>query len=258
MKGKIVLITGASGGLGEATATAFAQAGAEVIMLARNPQRLEAAAERVRKFGSVTTLVADLADPKSVRAAADKVKRLDVLVNNAGIYKQTRSLVGNHLEAMFATNHLGPFLLTTLLLDKLRGGRILNVAAPSTTKLDFADLQGEKKFSAFHAFGASKMCNLLTTYELARRQNDVRVVAFHPGLVKSELMSEAPGPLRFFLKLVSSSPQKPAAALVELARRADLSSGKFFTSKKEIRSSDYSHDPAVQKQLWDVSEQLVA
>jgi NAD(P)-dependent dehydrogenase (short-subunit alcohol dehydrogenase family) len=164
---------------------------------------------------------------------------------------------------MFATNHLGHFLLTNLLLDDLkasRQARVINISAPTTTKLDFDDLQGEKKFSALSAFGASKMCNLLFTYELARRLTGTNVTsnALHPGLMKSNLMKEASAPIRWLTSLLSTTPERASESLVYLAASPDVASvtGKFFKGKKVSSSSAYSRDTGVQRRLWDVSTEL--
>jgi NAD(P)-dependent dehydrogenase (short-subunit alcohol dehydrogenase family) len=259
MKGKVVMVTGATGALGEAAAHAFAEAGAQVVLVARNQQRLEAAAERIRRAvpnAKLETLVADLADRGSVRRAVERFKqthdRLDVLVNNAAVFKKLE------LKTMFVTNHLGPFLLTTALLDTLKASapaRVLNVSAPTFTKLDFDDLQNEKA-SAFTAFGASKMCNLLFTVELAERLRGtgVSVNAFHPGLMRSELMNELAAPLRFFFRLISSKPDKPARALVELAARDET--GSFYARGKKLKWSDYVTQTEPRGRLWRISEEL--
>jgi NAD(P)-dependent dehydrogenase (short-subunit alcohol dehydrogenase family) len=195
-------------------------------------------------------------------AASFKKKhdRLDVLVNNAAVLKNKRIVTPDGLETMFATNHLGPFLLTNLLLDELKAAgraRIINVTAPSTVKLDFDDLQGERKFNALTAFGASKMCNLLFTYELARRLggSGVTANALHPGLMKSNLLNEAPSIMRWLSHLASSTPDRGAEVLVYMASSSEVEgvTGRFFKDKKLINSSKYSNDPGIQRQLWDAS-----
>ena len=178
MNGKVVVVTGATGTIGGAAAEAFARAGANVVLVARNAPKLQARADAIRQATgnkAVDVLAADLSDHESVRVAAELLRRrprLHVLVNNAAVYHGTRIVSTGGLESMFATNHLGPFLLTTLLVDRLKASapsRVIVVTAPSTTQLDFDDLQGARKFSALRAFGASKMCNLLFTFALARR-----------------------------------------------------------------------------------------
>jgi NAD(P)-dependent dehydrogenase (short-subunit alcohol dehydrogenase family) len=210
----------------------------------------------------------DLASQQSVRELAARFKaeygRLDVLINNASVFKGVRQVTPEGLEVMFATNHLGHFLLTNLLLEELKASpqaRVINITAPSTSKLNFDDLQGERKFSALSAFGASKMCNLLFTYDLARRLKGTQVTsnALHPGLMKSSLMSEAPAPIRWLTRLFSSTPERASVGLLHLASSAELASvtGKFFKGMKLSNSSAYSRDESVQRRLWEVSADLV-
>jgi NAD(P)-dependent dehydrogenase (short-subunit alcohol dehydrogenase family) len=140
--------------------------------------------------------------------------------------------------------------------------RVITVTAPSTTKLNFGDLQGEKKFTALNAFGASKMANLLFTYTLARtsKENGITATAFFPGLVKSELTNEMPAFLRFFLKLISSSPDKASKAISKLALAPEYqnANGKFFDKNgKELKSDPYSYDVNMQDRLQTISETLI-
>jgi NAD(P)-dependent dehydrogenase (short-subunit alcohol dehydrogenase family) len=270
LSGKVCLITGASGGLGKATALGLARLGATVVMASRDKARGEAdRAEIASAMGNanVKLMLLDLASLQSVRDMASSFKgeheKLDVLINNASVFKGKRTVTPDGLEAMFATNHLGHFLLTNLLLDELKASqqaRVITISAPTTTKLDFDDLQGEKKFRALSAFGASKMCNLLFTYELARRLAGTNVTsnALHPGLMKSNLLKEAPAPVRWLTRLFSSTPIRASESLVYLASSPEVVgvTGKFFKSKKVSSSSAYSQDESVQKRLWDVSMQL--
>jgi NAD(P)-dependent dehydrogenase (short-subunit alcohol dehydrogenase family) len=186
-----------------------------------------------------------------------------VLINNASVFKGKRSVTADGLETMFGTNHLGHFLLTNLLLDELKASpqaRVITITAPSTTRLNFGDLQGERKFNALSAFGASKMCNLLFTYELARRLAGTQVTAnaLHPGLMKSNLMSEAPAPIRWLTRLFSTTPERASLSLLHLASSPELASvsGRFFKGMKPSASNAYSRDEEVQRRLWDVSAQL--
>lgn len=271
MAGRTCLITGASGGLGKATALGLARLGASVIMACRDETRGEVdRAEVEARSGNkdVKLVVLDLASQQSVREMAARFKaecgRLDVLINNASVFKGKRSVTPEGLETMFGTNHLGHFLLTNLLLEELKASpqaRVINITAPSTSKLNFDDLQGERKFSALSAFGASKMCNLLFTYDLARRLADTPVTsnALHPGLMKSNLMSEAPAPIRWLTRLFSSTPERASVSLLYLASSPRLSrvTGKFFKGTKPSASNAYSRDEAVQRRLWDVSARLV-
>ncbi len=270
MHGKICLVTGSSSGLGKATALALAQLQATVILGCRDKQRGEATLAEIKAASataSVDLLLVDLSVQPSVRAAVSEFEkrydRLDLLINNAAVFKQRRTLTTDGLETMFATNHLGPCLLTNLLLERLEASpasRILIMTAPSTTKVDFDDLQAKKHFNALQAFGASKACNLLFTYELARRltSTHVTVDAIHPGLVKSSLMREAPAPIRWVTSLLSSKPEQAALTVVYYASTLEVQgmTGKFFKGRQAIDSSPYTKDQEVQRRLWEVSMAL--
>ncbi|TMD58477.1 MAG: SDR family NAD(P)-dependent oxidoreductase [Chloroflexi bacterium] len=267
MRGKVCLVTGSSSGLGRATAHGLAKLGATVILGCRDRQRGELTQAEIRTASgneSVDLLLVDLSVLASVRAMAAEFEkryaRLDVLINNAAVFKSSRTVTVDGLETMFATNHLGSFLLTNLLLERLKTSapsRILTITAPSTTTLNFDDLQGEKKFSAFEAFGASKACNLLFTYELARqlKVTGVSANAIYPGLVKSSLMREAAAPVRWFTSLISTTPEKAAETVVYYASSPEIEdkTGLFFKGRQVIESSPSTKDEAVQRRLWDVS-----
>lgn len=271
MEGKVCIVTGATGSLGKATAQALAQLGATVILACRNKERGEAVKSVIIAStgnSAIELMHVDLSSQQSIRKTCDsfleKHPRLDVLIHNAAVYKSQRTITVDGLETMFATNHIGTFLLTELLLDKLKASapaRILVVTAPSTTTLDFDNLQSEKQFNSLQAFGITKMCNLLFTYELARRLDGsgVTVNAIHPGLVKSSLMNEAPLIMQWITQLISSAPDKSAATIAYLASSSEMATttGKFLKDKKIIESNQYSHDPKVQSQLWNLSELLV-
>jgi NAD(P)-dependent dehydrogenase (short-subunit alcohol dehydrogenase family) len=270
IRGKVCLVTGSSSGLGKATALGLAQLGATIILGCRGKQRGESALAEIKTASGnqmVELMLIDLSLQHSVRSMVaefeKKYDHLDVLINNAGIFKKRRVVTADGLETMFATNHLGPFLLTNLLLEKLKcsvSARILSITAPSTTPLDFDDLQVEKEFNAYTAFGASKMCNLLFTYELARRLEGTHVTAnaIHPGLVKSGIMREAAAPIRWFTYLISTTPQEASATPVYYASSPEVEgmTGMFFKGRHAIDSNSYSKDQAVQKRLWDVSVAL--
>jgi NAD(P)-dependent dehydrogenase (short-subunit alcohol dehydrogenase family) len=167
---------------------------------------------------------------------------------------------------MFATNHLGPFVLTNELLELLKAGRpsrIITISAPSTTKINFEDIHGKKNFSSgfIGAFGASKMMNLMFTYTLARKIEDSGVTAsvLHPGLVKSDLTNEMPAFLNFIFKNISGKPDKAARMIYNLSvdSKYQNSNGTFFKyDGKEIKSSKYSYDRTMQEKLWTISEEL--
>src|SRR5258708_15920208 len=271
MAGKLCLVTGANSGRGKATVLKLARQGGSVILACRDRGRGEAAqAEISAATGStqLELLLVDLGSQRSVREAADqfctKHKSLDVVVNNAAIYKTSRSLTPDGLESMFATNYLGHFLLTTLLLGALKAspsGRVINITAPATTKLDFDDLQSAKDFNTNEAFGVSKMCNLVFSNALAHRLTGTRATsnALHPGLVKSNLLQDAPRPMRWISNIISRTPEQAAQAVVHLALSPELEgvNGKFFKGKTLSQADPYSEDAQVQQRLWDVSTDLV-
>jgi NAD(P)-dependent dehydrogenase (short-subunit alcohol dehydrogenase family) len=265
------MVTGARSGIGKAIAMALAKLGATVVMVARDRTKGESVLAEVKAAsGNATSelLIADLSSQASVREAVmafkDRHARLDLLVNNAAVFKSKRELTPDGIEVMFATNHLGPFLLTNLLLDVLKASssaRILIVTAPSTVKLNFEDVQGERRFNALSAFGATKMANLLFAFALARRlqRSGVTVNAIHPGLVKTSLMQEAPAPLRILTNLMSTTPERAVEPIVRVATAPEFAdgSGRFYRNSKEIRATDYAYDESVQEQLWAESARLV-
>jgi len=264
------MVTGVTSGLGKAIALGLANTAETVIMVARDADR---AAQVEREISAAThnpnldMQLCDLANLSSVRNLAtivsSRYNHIDVLINNASIYKRNRETSIDGYEMMFATNHLGPFLLTYLLLDRLLdsgSARVINITAPSTTQLNFDDLQGDKNFNSVNAFGATKMANLLFTYELARRMENtgVTVNALHPGLVRSTLMKEAIAPIRFITWLLSSPADRAAEDVVKVATSPEFEQtrGKFLHRGKEIEPAAYALDPANQSRLWEISEKL--
>jgi len=273
MVNKTVLITGATGAIGKATALELAKSNCTLILLGRNSEKLLKVKSEIIEAtnnNAVETVVADLSEPKSIRKAVAEIKSrhkfLNALVNVAAIFKKERTVNSQELEYTFATNHLGPFILTNELLDLLKAGkpaRVVTVSAPSTTKINFEDINGSKKFSAgfLGAFGASKMMNIMFTYALARRLegSGVTTSIFHPGLVKSDLTKDMPKLLFYIFKTISSAPDKAAKMLCSLAieKKFENSNGKFFKfDGKELQSNKYSYDKDLQEKLWTLSEQL--
>jgi len=199
MTGKVCLITGANSGIGKATALGLAKLDATVVIVSRDKDKGEAALLEIRTRSgnkNVDAMVADLSSQDSVRELAHdfkaRYKKLHVLINNAGVFLPKRVPTVDGLEATFATNHLGHFLLTNLLLDVLKASapsRIINItsSAHRGTEMDFEDLQGEKKYSGFHAYSQSKLANVLFTYQLAKllEGTGVTVNCLHPGVVRT-------------------------------------------------------------------------
>ena len=271
MMNKIVLITGVTGTIGKATALEIAKSGAMIVLLSRNRNKLELVKTEISQKSAnnnIEILVADFSDISSVKSAANefkqKYKRLDALVNIAAVYKKKREITKDNLELMFTTNHLAPFILTNELLDILiasKPSRIITVTAPSVTKLNFNDLQGERKFSPLNSFGGTKMMNLMFTYSLSKRLEGtgVNAVALHPGLVKSDLTKEMPSFLKYITRLMADKPDKAAKMLCSLAidSKFESSNGKFFKfDGKEIKSNKYSYNKELQEKLWTICEHL--
>lgn len=281
MDGKVVLVTGSNSGIGKVTATALATLGATVLMGARNRDKGEAALRDVQaQSGSsdVQLVLGDVSSLASVRAmAADvlqRTSRLDVLVNNAGLILGDRRLSPDGYELTLATNHLGPFLLTKLLLDRLREsgqGRIVNVSSMAHMRafrgMRFDDLQAERGYSSMETYGRSKLANILFTRELAKRLAGSGVTAnsLHPGLVATKFAGEgdAPGLFGWFyeaMPFLMLTPERGATASIHLASSSAVAnvSGKFFVGRKPAWCAPWARDDAAAARLWDVSEQLTA
>lgn len=276
MTGKTVLITGGTGGIGLATAAGLAGLGARVGIVGRDPVRSETAAGQLRGAGAqVDVFVADMSSQREVRRLAEEVlaayPRLDVLVNNVGGYWATRHTTIDGLEHTFAVNHLAPFLLTDLLLDRLRegaGARVVTVssAAQSMGTIDFADLQGERDYNGQRAYNQSKLANVMFTYELARRLAGSPVTAnvLHPGVVRTNFGREDSGGwMRVMLPIlrpILKSPSRGAATSIYLASSPEVEgvTGRYYANEKPKSSSKASQDTAIAARLWAVSAELVA
>ena len=270
MAKKVVVVTGVTSGIGKALALGLAKSGENVVLVARDAQRGSLVQEEIKAQSQnpeIDLVLSDLSSLSSVRNAAAIIKskheKIDVLINNAAIYKSRREPSIDGFELMFVTNHLGPFLFTHLLLDPLLtsgSARILNISAPSSTQLDFDDLQREKKFNSLNVFGATKMMNLLFTFELARRLENtgVTVKAVHPGLTRSSLMNETSAPMRFLLRLGSAPAERVAVENIRVALDPEFEkvTGRFFHKAKEIEPAAYAHDRTAQQRLWEISSNL--
>jgi retinol dehydrogenase-14 len=276
MLGKTVLITGGTGGIGRASAMGLAAMGADVAITGRDAASAEVTACEIREVTGlrVDVFVADLSSQSEVRRLAaqalERLPRIDVLVNNVGGYWNSRHVTADGLERTFAVNHLAPFLLTNLLLERLQeggSGRVVTVASHAHAQggIDFDDLQGEHTYSGGSAYNQSKLANVLFTYELARRTRGrgVTANALHPGVVSTSFGAEDPGLtqrllvplLRPFMK----SPAGGAATSIRVASAPDLEgvTGLYFTDMRPKRSASRSYDEAVGGRLWRVSATLV-
>jgi NAD(P)-dependent dehydrogenase (short-subunit alcohol dehydrogenase family) len=277
MSGKTVLVTGATNGIGEATARALAAKGAHVFVHGRNPAKGRAAVEAIKKATgnrAVEFVGADFAQLSEVRAMAQEMLRraptLDVLVNNAGRAQFTRTLTKDGFEAVFGVNHLAPFLLTNLLLDRLKErapSRIIVLASNQHRgpQLDFDDLNVENKFSFNRAYRQSKLANMLFMRALAKRLegSGVTVNALHPGVVRTGIAMEG---LPFWGRLLAGlvhpfliSADQGAKTSVYLASAPEVAglSGRYFDKCKVAAQSAESQDDAAAEKLWAVSEKLV-
>ncbi len=270
------MVTGASSGIGVAAALELAKMGATLVMVCRNREKGEAAMGRITdesKNEKIALMVADLSSMESVRRPAKefqgKHQRLDVLINNAGLFNLRRHLTVDGYETTFAVNYLSQFLLTNLLLKQLEAGAPSRVVGVSSSAhfgghIDFDDLQGERSYSALRAYSQSKLAVVLFTHELAKRVRDKGVIAncLHPGVVATNFFGRPAGPLGFVTKvsrLFLIGPKKGAETTVYLASSPEAGkiTGEFFERKKTKKSDPESYNEATAARLWTVSEKLV-
>ena len=275
MKDKTCVVSGASSGIGKQTALALAASGANLALICRPGTKAERAAEEIRAKsagGSVTLFPADLSSQREIRRVAAELDaalpRIDVLVNNAGLIVGERAVTEDGIETTFAVNHLGYFLLTDLLLPKLRASapaRIVCVASDAhrSGHIDFDDLSGERGYGGWKAYCQSKLANILFTYELARRLAGSGVTAncLHPGVVGTNFANDGPIYVRVLFRLARPflrSPANGAATSIFLATSSTVEgvTGKYFANSRARRSNAESYDEAVAKRLWAVSEEL--
>ena len=278
MQGKVCIVTGANSGIGKATSLGLAQMGATVVMVCRDRTKGEEAQNEIKtKSGNnaIDLLLAELSSQDSIRQLVENFqqhyKQLDVLINNAGGVNLSRRETLDGLEMTFALNYLAPFLLTNLLLDKLKASapaRIVNVSSESHESgyIKMDDLQLEKKYRLMRAYGQSKLALVLFTYELARRLQGTGVTAncLHPGFVATNIGQSGVGRVgRSIVKLIFSSlgirPEEGAKTSIYLASSPDIEgvTGKYFVKSIPVRSAPISYDESLQRQLWEESAKLV-
>jgi NAD(P)-dependent dehydrogenase (short-subunit alcohol dehydrogenase family) len=275
MTGRVCVVTGASSGIGRATALGLARRGATLALVCRDRARgEETVAEIAAATGNraVGLHLADLSSQEAIRrVAAELVARypaIHVLVNNAGVVNLRYSTTVDGIETVFAVNHLAYFLLTALLLDRLRSSgraRIVNVASEvhKIGRLDFDDLGNQRRYRAMRVYGQSKLANVLFTYELARRleRSDVTANCVHPGAVGTRLgqnNGRIATALTRILKPFFRTPEQGAATSLHVATSPALEgvSGRYFVNCREARSSRTSGDPELARRLWDESARL--
>lgn len=276
MEGRVCLITGATSGMGKATAAGLARLGATVVLVARDQEKGIAVRDALRvQSGNtrVDVLYADLSSQQAIRALAtsftQRYPQLHVLVNNAGGIFFRRETTVDGLELTFALDHLAYFLLTNLLLDMLKTSapaRIINVSsnAEGVGRINFDDLQSVRRYSAFPVYAQAKLANLLFTYELARRLvgSGVTVNAITPGPVATNFGGSGQSLLnRLFpliFQVIGKRPEQAAETAIQLATDRELGqvTGKAFYGQRELQTSSRSHDVAVQQRLWQISADL--
>jgi retinol dehydrogenase 12 len=276
MRGKTVLITGATAGIGRVTARELAAVGARILLVARNRKKAEETKDWIEARtgnSAVELIIADLSVLSQVRSAAEQAQSraagLDVLVNNVGGVFQRRIESADGIEMTFALNHLAPFLLTNLLLDALRRkshSRVVTVSshAHEGAMMNFDDLEGSRRYRGWTAYGQSKLANLLFTYELARRASGSGITAnaLHPGFVASDFGKNNGG----FMRVAMSIGQRLGAVSVDEGARTSVylassdevngASGKYFVKCREQESSPASRDLQSMGRLWEISARM--
>ena len=272
MGDRVLIVTGANSGIGKATGLGLARLGGTVVMACRSATRGDAARQDiVRDSGNskVYLEIVDLASEDSTRSFAEeftrKYPRLDVLINNAGVYTSHREVTPDGLERTFEVNYLSGFLLTHLLLDLLKKSapsRIVNVSsrAHSGGTIHFDDLQGEQRYGGFGAYGQSKLAQILFTQELARRLQGTRVTvnACHPGVIRTNLGMGGTSAVVRFVRMFFKSPEKGAETPIYLAISPEVErvTGQYFANKHVREPSRAAQDPDVARRLFDVSKEL--
>jgi NAD(P)-dependent dehydrogenase (short-subunit alcohol dehydrogenase family) len=275
MSGKVCVVTGASRGIGLETALGLVTLGATVVAVARDPSRGAAAvADIMARSGSgdVHLMVSDLSSQTAIRQLAqelmDRYERIQVLVNNAGAVNMERSVTVDGIETTFAVNHLAYFLLTELLLPRLKASapaRIVNVSSDAHRggRIRFDDLQGKRHYGGWSAYSQSKLANILFTYELARRLKGtgVTVNCLHPGTVATGFGKNNRGWLKWGVTVAApffTKADRGAQTSIYLASSPEVEgiSGEYFSRCKAVRSSAASYDEAAARRLWDISAEM--
>lgn len=270
---KICIITGATSGIGRETALALAGKGMKLVLPVRNLEKGAALKKEIFEATGnpdVDIMFCDLSSLQSVRQFANefllKYSRLDVLINNAGIWDTSRNETQDGIERTFAVNHLAPFLLTQLLLDRLitsAPSRVINVSSEAhrQAKMHFEDIEGKTKWSSFGSYAQSKLANILFTKELARKLNgaEVTVNSLHPGVVNTALFDQFPRFLSAVFRLIMTTPKQGAQTSVYLATSPDVqtTTSTYFSKSKAKKAASRANDDAAAKKLWEISMEYV-
>ena len=275
IQGKQVLITGATAGIGLAAATALAARGAKIAFVARSEERAREALKRIKAAAGrvpVEVLIGDMSSQASVRRLCDEAlhrfNRIDVLINNAGVVEPGRKLTEDGIELTWAVNHLAPFLMTTLLLDRLKASAPARIITTTSAlhkmgPIPFDDFTAEKSYSGVRRYSETKLANILFTRKLASRLEGARVTAscYHPGAVATALGRDS-RLIAFIMKLASPfmrTPEKGAETLVWLADSPDAAgqNGGYYVDKRRVEPATAARDDDAAKRLWQASEEQV-
>ena len=273
MQGKTVIMTGATSGIGEVAAVRLAERGARIVFTARDDRRAGDTMAKLREanpgaghavhMGDLSTL----AEMKRIGAALAREPQIDVLINNAGAMFNRRQETVDGLELTFALNHMGYFVITNLLLPRLKSGaRIVSVAsnAHRNARLDFGDLQSRRGYSGFLVYSKSKLCNILFNRELARRidRTGVTANALHPGFVATRFGDNSGGLMRAVFKIANPigaiSPEEGAKTIIHLAASSEVAkvSGEYFYECRMTTPTAEARNDEDASRLWDISEQI--
>jgi NAD(P)-dependent dehydrogenase (short-subunit alcohol dehydrogenase family) len=277
MKGKTVVATGATSGIGEVAVRALARMGARIVFIARDKRRAEATLARLAAAPSNGDHRAHLADLSSMsearrvaRVIAEEEPRIDVLVNNAGAVLADRQVTPEGLEMTFALNHMAYFIVTATLIERLAASAPARIVSTSSmahrgARLDFSDLQGTRRYNGWQAYGRSKLANILFTRELARRLAGAGVAAncFHPGFVATRFGDSAGGwtaRLMPLARVFAVRPDEGADTLVYLASSPEVAgvTGGYFIKRRIAEPSAAARDDDDARRLWEASEALAA
>ena len=277
VEGKTIVVTGATSGIGEVAARELAMQGAKVLVVGRNPERVQAVIDKTRQLksdASMLPFIADLSSVNEIRRLAGEIKNsishLDVLLNNAGAFFIAKHISADGFEMTFALNHINYFLLTNELLELLRTStpaRIINVSsiAHQGGHINFDDLQCLHPFNGWQAYSNSKLMNVLFTYQLAQRLRgtNITVNALHPGFVASNFGKNNVGFLKPLFKIIQMgaiTPEDGAKTSIYLAssNEVDGVTGKYFIKCKAETSSKESYDSRIAEKLWTETEKLIA